>query len=278
MIIQPKLLKSNARRLRTEVFICGAGYQSQGVVIRDKAREALIDIDDVVATYGEELEKKSQYRKKSTDLQTLETRFAHNVDFTLLILQSPGSIAELGTFTQMPGIRGRLIVLVPDHFYREESYINRGPLSLLSKDDPNSVIYFNMDDEKDFVKRVRYPLTFYKYAHYVRRREYLYKVRMYSKGELSSYVEYIDPVRVEYHQAITIISIIVGEEPTYADLLLLSGLAPTQLSTALSGLFEARKVIKVGSGRYKSLRGLNDPLLMPFSSTAISKCKAVLNA
>ena len=82
-------------------------------------------------------------------------------------------MAELGTFTQLPGIRERLIILLSGRFYRAESYISRGPLSLLTRLNPNSVIYFDKEKESELLDRVRYPLTFFKYAQYLKRFDYL---------------------------------------------------------------------------------------------------------
>jgi len=275
LIIQPTLLKSAGQRVSSRVFVCGPGYSSDGIAIRDMARDALKKIPNVQAVYGEEIEELTSYKKQSTDLQTLEVRFAHDVDFTLLILESPGSIAELGTFTQLPGIRERLIVLLSGRFYRAESYISRGPLSLLTGLNPNSVIYFDPDKEDEMLDRVRYPLTFFKYAQYLHRFDYLRNTMLRYQRTVPDYSSYIKPIRTKYQMATALISILAGDRPSYADLLLSSGLAPRQLNSALHGLYEAAKIEKVGSGRYRSIAGFTDDLLEPFSSTEISKMRSL---
>lgn len=239
------------------------------------ARDALQEMPNVKAIYGEEIEGLTNYKRQSTDLQTLEVRFAHDVDFTLLILESPGSIAELGTFTQLHGIRERLIVLLSGRFYRAESYISRGPLSLLTKLNPNSVIYFDPENEKEMLDRVRYPLTFFKYAQYLHRFDYLKNTMLRYQRSLVDYSAYIKPIRTQYQMATTLISIVAGDRPSYADLLLSSGLAPRQLNSALHSLYDAGKIEKVGSGRYRSKNGYGDDLLKPFSSTEISKTRSL---
>lgn len=279
MIVQPSLLKAEAQRMRSTVFVCGPGYSSGDIAIRDLARDALQGVPGVSAIYGEEIESRGQYRRQGTDLQTLEARFAHDVDFTLLILESPGSIAELGTFTQMPGIRERMIVLVSNRFYRAESYIARGPLSLLTNFNPNCVIYYDPVNSKELTERVLYPLTFYKYAHYLHRLEYLRNTMLrYPMARAQNYSSYISPIREQYNMAVTLVSVIVGDRASYADLLLMSGLAPKQLNAALHGLYDQGKVQKVGSGRYRSTNGYSDGLLEPFSSTEVSRLRAQLLA
>jgi len=275
LIIQPTLLKRSAQLVSSRVFVCGPGYSSDGIAIRDLARDALQEVPNVKAIYGEEIEGQTNYKKQSTDLQTLEVRFAHDVDFTLLILESPGSIAELGTFTQMLGIRERLIVLLSGRFYRAESYISRGPLSLLTKLNPNSVIYFDAENEAEMLDRVRYPLTFFKYAQYLQQHNYLKNTMLSHQKGLTDYSGYIKPIREKYQKATTLISVLAGDRPSYAELLLSSGLAPKQLNAALHGLYNDGKIEKVGSGRYRSLDGFRDELLAPFSTTQISKMRSL---
>jgi hypothetical protein len=274
LIIQPSLLKTAAQNVSSRVFVCGPGYSSDGIAIRNKARDALIKIPNVEAIFGEEIEGESSYKKQSTDLQTLEIRFACDVDFTLLILESPGSMAELGTFTQLPGIRERLIILLSGRFYRAESYISRGPLSLLTRLNPNSVIYFDKEKESELLDRVRYPLTFFKYAQYLKRFDYLRNTMLRYQAKLTNYSAYIKPIRDQYEMATTLIAVLAGDRPSYAELLLSSGLHPKQLNSALHGLYTARKIEKVGSGRYRAVNGFADELLAPFSSTAISKTRS----
>lgn len=274
MLIQPSLLKTAAQYVGSKVFVCGPGYASGDIVVRNFARDELQKVPNVQAVYGEEIEYQSNFKSQKTDLQTLEVKFAHEVDFTLLILESPGSIAELGTFTQLPGVRGRLIVLVSSRFFRATSYIARGPLSLLANQNQNSVIYYDPDDLDDMQTRVRYPLTFFKYARYLHRFDYLRNTMVrYGRPKLP-YEEYMAPIRKQYNLAITLISVIVGDRASYTELLLLSGLAPKQLNESLHALYEATKVSKVGSGTYRATNGYSDDLLKPFSSTAISKSRA----
>lgn len=278
MLVQPQLLKVAALWVSSKVFVCGPGYASSSVDIRHLARKALEQVPNVRAIYGEEIEKLTLFRRQGTDLQTLEAKFAHDVDFTLLILESPGSIAELGTFSQLPGLRGRLIVLVSSTFFRAESYIARGPLSLLVSNNPNSVIYFDTNKPNEMISRILYPLTFYKYAHFLRKYEYLRNTRLsYGISEIP-YDEYIVELRNKYNQAVTLIAIISGDAPNYAELLLLSGLAPKQLNASLHSLYNTGKVEKIGSGSYRAVHGYGDDLLEPFNTTAISRARAALVA
>ncbi|WP_454703345.1 retron St85 family effector protein [Agrobacterium leguminum] len=274
LIIQPNLLKADARSVHTRVFVCGPGFASGKIAVRDLAKNALESASNVVAVYGEEIEAEWSYRKLGTDLQTLEAQYAHDVDFTLLILDSPGSIAELGTFTQMPALRDRLVVLLSNMHYMAESYIARGPLSLLSSANPNSVIYFDQNNTRDVISRVLYPLTFYKYAHYIKGYDYVWNTRISLQKKIPEYAAYIAPIRRQYEEAITLISILVVDQGSYGDILYLSGLAPRQLNGALHRLYLGKRIEKIGTGRYQAINGFHDDLLHPFSSTELSKLRA----
>lgn len=274
MIIQPNLLKASAISVHSRVFVCGPGFTSGKIAMRKLAKEALMSVSNVKAIYGEEIEAEWSYRKIGTDLQTLEAQYAHDVDFTLLILDSPGSIAELGTFTQMPALRDRLVVLLSNQHYRAESYISRGPLSLLSSVNPNSVIYFDQNNSEETISRVLYPLTFYKYAHFTNRPDYVSNTRISVSRKITDYAGYIMPIRAKYDECIALISIIIAGNGGYADILYLSGLAPRQLNSALHKLYVDKRISKFGSGRYQALNGYQDELLSPFSSTELSKVRA----
>ncbi|URQ74640.1 MAG: retron St85 family effector protein [Candidatus Ochrobactrum gambitense] len=274
MFIHPSLLKKKNLEVPSKVFVCGPGYGASNIDIRNIAKSSLKNIENVEVVYGEEIEKQFRYKKQATDLQTLEARYAHDVDFTLLILESPGSIAELGTFSHMPGLYGRLVVLVPKRFFRSESYIARGPLSLITRNDPNSVIYFDEKNKADMISRVVYPLTFFKFSHCLGGSDYLTKTRLSYGARPSIYGEYMASMREKYNMAIALISVMVGYNPSYSDLLLLSGLAPKQLNSSLHALFQNEKIEKTGVGRYHSMVDYKDKLLTFFSSTEISKRRA----
>jgi hypothetical protein len=280
MLIQPTLLNDKAQKVQSKVFVCGPGLTSGRVDIRNMARKALERMQNVTVVYGEEIENEHSYSRRGMDLQTLEARFAHDVDFTLLILESAGSIAELGTFTQLPHLQDRLVVLVPNNFFREESYIARGPLSLLSKRNPQNIIYFDSSRQSDVLDRVLYPLTFYKYAHYVLGAEYLTNTRISRmRGKVvAPYSEYTKDVRNSFHTAITLIGILVGDHPSYSELLVLTGLGPNQLNASLRELFLEGKIAKVSAAKYHSIEGFSDAILKPFSTTAISQARAKLLA
>lgn len=67
------------------------------------------------------------------DLLSFERHLSGLASFTCLIVESPGSIAELGAFSVTEGIFERLMVAVRREWNREGSYISRGPIDYLKK-------------------------------------------------------------------------------------------------------------------------------------------------
>ena len=126
-LYDPNILKKAALEQPLQVFLCGPGFDSHRFNFREKIRNFLHQYPNVSAVLGEELDP-TKHRLKPGDLQTVEATYAHSVDFTILLLESFGSIAELGSFSMMPDLRPRLFVMVPGRFFSSESYIARGPL------------------------------------------------------------------------------------------------------------------------------------------------------
>lgn len=277
MLIHPSLLKVGAIRRPTRIFLCGPGAGGANYEIREFARKTLEGIENTEVIYGEEIENIHAFKRKRKDLQTLEAELAHSVDFTLLLLESPGSMAELGTFSMINNLRGRLVVLVPSQFYGDASYIARGPLSLLSRSFQQNVIYFDRVRDEALKSRILYPLTFYKFSNF--RMGYRYVSHLataYKKADygVNDYESFIEGTREEFATAATLIAILILGNPTFPELVASTALTPDQSSSSLARLFEARKIEKVAGGRYSALAGYDDTLLDAFSSTAISDRRA----
>jgi hypothetical protein len=66
-----------------------------------------------------------QYR----DILTLEADIAQISDLIILFTESFGSAAELGAFAIMPTIAPKLLVVIDDHYYGEDSFIKLGSLT-----------------------------------------------------------------------------------------------------------------------------------------------------
>lgn len=84
-----------------------------------------------------------------TNLLSFEKDLAGLTSLIILFVESPGSIAELGAFSQIEEISKRLIVFVNTKFYEvDSSFIKYGPLAYL-KQESNEIVYVYSWDVKN---------------------------------------------------------------------------------------------------------------------------------
>lgn len=65
------------------------------------------------------------------DLLTFEKDIAGLAEKIVIFVESPGSIAELGSFSQIDEIRDKLVVFISDAYFNKDSFIRNGPISFL---------------------------------------------------------------------------------------------------------------------------------------------------
>lgn len=78
-----------------------------------------------------------------TDLVTLEEHLAGLSAVIVLVVESPGSIAELGAFAVSQAISDRLLVLVTELHYESTSFIRLGPIKKLENQFDRSVLVYD---------------------------------------------------------------------------------------------------------------------------------------
>ena len=67
------------------------------------------------------------------DLLTVESHVSGLASTVSLIVESPGSIAELGSFCLLPEVRAKLMVVIRDEWANTNSFITRGPIEYLKR-------------------------------------------------------------------------------------------------------------------------------------------------
>lgn len=83
------------------------------------------------------------------DLLGLENLLATSVNAVVILLQSAGTLAELGAFTNHSELCNKLIVVVDPKHERERSFINYGPLRFLKQSTKSKVLYHVIDKTKN---------------------------------------------------------------------------------------------------------------------------------
>jgi hypothetical protein len=82
-----------------------------------------------------------------SDLVTFEEHLAGLSDVIVLVVESPGAIAELGAFSVSPAIADRLLVLVAEIHYEQESFIKLGPLRRLEDKNSEAVLVYDWHEK-----------------------------------------------------------------------------------------------------------------------------------
>lgn len=81
----------------------------------------------VIAEAGAPLQTDAGY----SDLFQFENDIAAAVSLILLFSESPGSLAELGAFAALPSVAKRLLAVIDDTYYEQESFVRNGPIRFL---------------------------------------------------------------------------------------------------------------------------------------------------
>lgn len=128
------------------VFLVGASQESS-TSIRESIRKELIGRrygNWLDVYYPEELFEELIRSRAHFDLLSLENLLAKNVHAVVIILESPGAIAELGSFANHKKLRDRLIVVIDKKYRKANSFIILGPVRYLKKNTKSIVIFHNL--------------------------------------------------------------------------------------------------------------------------------------
>lgn len=119
------------------IFLCGGPTDVKSVKpvsIRDAIYRELVKYRDIdgrirVAEDYKDWAHEGIYR----DLVSFERHLAELSSVIVLVLESPGSIAELGLFSVIDEFKRKLLVFVETDHYQSDSFIRLGPIDYLEK-------------------------------------------------------------------------------------------------------------------------------------------------
>ncbi len=80
------------------------------------------------------------------NLLTFEDDIASISSLIIIILESAGSIAELGIFAANPKLKGKLLVFIQESHFEQNSFIKLGPLRHIDPEDDGFVCSYSWDD------------------------------------------------------------------------------------------------------------------------------------
>lgn len=132
------------------IFLCGADINDHSKarsklarILKDKKRYEIFypeDIfDDLLVGRGH-------------SLLTLESILADSVDAIVIFPESPGSLAEIGAFSNDEKLRDKIVCFANKKYQRNKSFINYGPLRLIKASRSGTLTHINYDDLDDSVK------------------------------------------------------------------------------------------------------------------------------
>lgn len=125
------------------VFLVGASHASS-FSLRDPLRRELSGkryIRGFDVYYPEELFEELLTGDERTDLLELENMLASSVHAVVILLESPGAVAELGAFANHGELQNKLVVVVDKRYRRKKSFIMMGPVAHLHAKTKSEVIY-----------------------------------------------------------------------------------------------------------------------------------------
>lgn len=130
----------------SHIFLCGGPCNDLNTVQSFRAAFLKIAYDKPFDQYdiliAEEVTRDFQASSETyDDLLSLESDLAQISQLILLFSESYGSAAELGAFCIEKNIASRLLVVISEENYEENSFVKLGPLSHLGKNYTQSAVY-----------------------------------------------------------------------------------------------------------------------------------------
>ena len=127
------------------IFVCGGETDSPPELIKSR-RDALMRIcmtGDFAKFSFMKAEDVNVFAPKENykDLLRFESDIAQISGLILLFTESAGSFAELGAFSMEEEITKRLLVVIDDKYYNEDSFIKWGPVSYLENAHGDEAVY-----------------------------------------------------------------------------------------------------------------------------------------
>ncbi len=134
---QIRLERSQIKPYDGFIFLCGGHADATALKptsIRDAIYRELAKSDHIerrirLAEHYKDWAHNSIYN----DLLLFEQHLAELSSLIVLVLESPGAIAELGLFATLEEFRDKLLVFMDVGHYKEQSFIRLGPINYLEK-------------------------------------------------------------------------------------------------------------------------------------------------
>lgn len=118
------------KRLPPFILLCGARHSEPRDFIRQYLNRTY---PDLFVFYAEDVWEHIPGFENLNALQ-MESQLAQLADMLVILVESPGAIAELGAFSSNDELRKKLLPLVDQRHHGESSFINTGPIRWVDND------------------------------------------------------------------------------------------------------------------------------------------------
>lgn len=133
------------------IFLCGGPYTDSTVLGPVSMRDAFLKVSVHPALGGREIVLAEDFTKLSLfaayyeDILEFECDLAQITELIILFCESVGSYTELSSFSNAPEIAARLLVVIRDFHWQDDSFIKLGPLRFLIRCYEHSVFVIEDD-------------------------------------------------------------------------------------------------------------------------------------
>lgn len=131
------------------IFLCGSNQSNQRS-FRDEIQQAVQGIKSKFAYrvyYPEKIFMELIYGHQKRDLLSLENVLAESVHSVAILLESVGTIAELGAFANHAQLSNKMVVFIKSQHKNDKSFINLGPIRHLREKTSSEVVYIDFKSE-----------------------------------------------------------------------------------------------------------------------------------
>lgn len=134
--------KRRFRRLAPVLFLCG-GFKSPA---REVLRAYLTKYDqDLAVFYAEDVWRQIAASSSALNALQMEEYLANLADILIILVESPGTFAELGAFSLSEVLRKKLLPILDSRYKNDQSFIETGPVRWIGQDSRfNPPIYVDL--------------------------------------------------------------------------------------------------------------------------------------
>jgi hypothetical protein len=129
------------------IFLCG-GAGEESAKFRNRVKFEIIQTKSKYnyrVYYPEDMFIDFLLGHEKYDLLTLENLLANDVTSVAILLDSPGTLTELGAFSNFEKLNDKLIVVIDNKHRKKKSFINMGPVRYLERHTQSRLIYSKLD-------------------------------------------------------------------------------------------------------------------------------------